>query len=688
MKISTSVLALCCLLVQVLGVALFLRGFFPVPVRSQAQKSSRAESPTEPVVPGAVSNWTNLPLPLFKKVVILLIDALRQDFVFGPKGKEHMPYVTQLLERGPAHKFIAKAMAPTVTMPRIKALMTGSIPGFIDVVMNLNSPELLDDNLIWQAKQAGKRIVFYGDDTWIRLFPKHFVEFDGTTSFFVSDYTEVDNNVTRHLDDILNRNDWDILILHYLGLDHIGHLTGPHSDMVGPKLTEMDSVLKKIHVALMSKKEEDASFPNLIALCGDHGMSESGSHGGSSEEEVHTALVLISSVFETKSDSSKLPEVIQQTDLLPTLAIGLGLPISRNNLGMLLPQIVEHKSMREQLRFFHLNAHQLCMLLRENLEAFDKDAGVEQFKKAEKSHGNWIKLYLEGNASETLTNLGRKVLRQYLEALKKLSFSLGKQIAEYDIYSMSIGVIITLEIFFLLLLSIPKALCSRAEFDIPMSSPIFSLMFYMMFLVLSAIHVIVCTSAENICFFCSLSWLIALGIMMFISALCCILLTTLGIMMPKSSSPNKKLDAGLSTWSELDLLLLIGTLGHVLSMGASSFVEEEHQTWYFLTNTLCLALAQEMCRKYFLVRKKHLPDSTQEEDDKNESVCMNEIYDTHKEMKEQTLSILSKFAKDHEKFIALSSPWAILVFCRLLRTLNQTGIQWLHRPDFGHWLTR
>lgn len=73
----------------------------------------------------------------------------------------------------------------------LQAITTGSIPGFIDVVMNLNSPALLEDNLIWQAKTAGKKIIFYGDDTWIRLFPKHFMEQDGTTSFFVSDYTEV-----------------------------------------------------------------------------------------------------------------------------------------------------------------------------------------------------------------------------------------------------------------------------------------------------------------------------------------------------------------------------------------------------------------------------------------------------------------------------------------------------------------
>ena len=40
-------------------------------------------------------------------------------------------------------------------------------------------------------KTAGKKIVFYGDDTWIKLFPGHFLRTDGTTSFFVTDYTEV-----------------------------------------------------------------------------------------------------------------------------------------------------------------------------------------------------------------------------------------------------------------------------------------------------------------------------------------------------------------------------------------------------------------------------------------------------------------------------------------------------------------
>jgi ethanolaminephosphotransferase len=37
----------------------------------------------------------------------------------------------------------------------------------------------------------------------------------------------VDNNVTRHISEELKSNDWNTMVLHYLGLDHIGHKGGP-----------------------------------------------------------------------------------------------------------------------------------------------------------------------------------------------------------------------------------------------------------------------------------------------------------------------------------------------------------------------------------------------------------------------------------------------------------------------------
>ncbi|VFV41691.1 gpi ethanolamine phosphate [Lynx pardinus] len=526
----------------------------------------------------------------------MLIDALRDDFVFGSKGVKFMPYTTYLVEKGASHSFVAEAKPPTVTMPRIKALMTGSLPGFIDVVRNLNSPALLEDNVITQAKAAGKRMIFYGDETWVKLFPQHFVEYDGTTSFFVSDYTEVDDNVTRHLDKVLKRGDWDVLILHYLGLDHIGHISGPSSPLIGHKLSEMDNILMKIHTSLLSEERENLS-PNLLVLCGDHGMSETGSHGASSMEEVNTPLILISSAFERKPGDIRHPKHVQQTDLAATLAIGLGLPIPENSVGSLLFPSIEGRPVREQLRFLHLNAVQLSKLLQENVPSYKKEPGFEQFKMAERLHGNWIRLYLEENTSEVLFNLGTKVRRQYLDALRTLSLSLSRQVAQYDIYSMLVGTVMVLE---------------------------------------------------------------------------------------NPAHPN-------SRWSELDVVILLGTMGHVLSLGASSFIEEEHQTWYFLVNTLCLALCHEIYRNCFLGDDcEPWRCSHGERGFVNTAPALQDGSIGHDELEPHRASkspTSLNTLRGWEKWMAMASPWVILTCCRLLRSLNQTGVQWAHRPDLGHWLT-
>jgi len=69
-------------------------------------------------------------------------------------------------------------------------------------------------------------MVTLGDETWLRLSLSLFMREDGVSSFYVKDTVEVDRNVTRHVEDELFATDWELLILHYLGLDHIGHTGG------------------------------------------------------------------------------------------------------------------------------------------------------------------------------------------------------------------------------------------------------------------------------------------------------------------------------------------------------------------------------------------------------------------------------------------------------------------------------
>lgn len=84
----------------------------------------------------------------------------------------------------------------------------------------------------------------------------------------------------------------------------------------------------------------------------------------------------------------------------------------------------------------------ICVLF---LSSLTED-GYELFRVAEKSHGSWMKLYMDGNTSEVLGNMGKKVLKQYLEALKAMSSALSKQLGKYDMYSMIMGMILVLQV--------------------------------------------------------------------------------------------------------------------------------------------------------------------------------------------------------------------------------------------------
>lgn len=97
-----------------------------------------------------------------------------------------------LIRSGAAVPFTAHASSPTITMPRIKAITTGSIPSFLDVILNFAESDTTSslanqDTWLTQLKsKPGGKLIMYGDDTWLKLFPDTFSRADGTSSFFVS----------------------------------------------------------------------------------------------------------------------------------------------------------------------------------------------------------------------------------------------------------------------------------------------------------------------------------------------------------------------------------------------------------------------------------------------------------------------------------------------------------------------
>ncbi|CEL01568.1 Putative Gpi ethanolamine phosphate transferase [Aspergillus calidoustus] len=311
----------------------------------------------------------NAPPKIFNKVVFMVVDALRSDFVYS--NNSGFLFTQSLIRSGAAVPFTAYAGSPTVTMPRLKAITTGSVPSFLDVILNIaesdtSSTLAHQDTWLAQIKAKNERLIMYGDDTWLKLFPGMFSRADGTTSFFVSDFTEVDANVTRHVPSELARNDWSALIMHYLGLDHIGHKAGPQSSYMIPKQHEMDSIVTQVYQAM----EQEAHLQStLFVLCGDHGMNDAGNHGGSSAGETSPALLFISPRFQGLGTGRRSPvdasrdlqyyRVVDQTDITPTLAGLLGLPIPLNSLGVFIPEFLD---------MWHLGSDRLNLLLENSMQ--------------------------------------------------------------------------------------------------------------------------------------------------------------------------------------------------------------------------------------------------------------------------------------------------------------------------------
>lgn len=66
----------------------------------------------------------------------------------------------------------------------------------------------------------------------------------------VSSAIQGDKNITKVVFSEVKKDDWKMLILHFLGLDHIGHVEGPKSKKVAPKLQEMDAIIAHIHYGM------------------------------------------------------------------------------------------------------------------------------------------------------------------------------------------------------------------------------------------------------------------------------------------------------------------------------------------------------------------------------------------------------------------------------------------------------
>ncbi|KAI8886373.1 alkaline phosphatase-like protein, partial [Backusella circina FSU 941] len=271
-------------------------------------------------------------------------------------------------------------------MQRVKGLMTGSLPTFIDAGSNFASSAVTEDQLLYHIRKKFEQLYLFGDDTWVNLFPDAFdpqrtFESD---SFKMLDLDSVDDLIESNLWPLLaSDKEWNVLIAHFLGVDHCGHTHGPSHPNMARKLSQMNGILTR----LLEYVDQDT----LLVVMGDHGMSVEGDHGGESVEELMSSLFLYSKrpltlshsntedahffkefyqrIHQTRTsilgydiasissrldfDASAYP-IVSQIHLVPTLAYLLQVPIPFGNLGAVIPDVLYSANTDRQSRLWHM----------------------------------------------------------------------------------------------------------------------------------------------------------------------------------------------------------------------------------------------------------------------------------------------------------------------------------------------
>ncbi|GMH19752.1 hypothetical protein Nepgr_021593 [Nepenthes gracilis] len=298
------------------------------------------------------------------RLVIIVLDALRYDFVapstfFKDKKPwmDKLPVLQKLASEPGLSSRIFKAIAdpPTTSLQRLKGLTTGGLPTFIDVGNSFGAPAIVEDNLIQQLVQSGKRVVMMGDDTWLQLFPHHFEKSFPYPSFNVKDLDTVDNGCIEHLLPSLYEENWDVLIAHFLGVDHAGHIFGVNTIPMIQKLEQYNNILEKVVEALKAQSGPGGLHENTFLLVmGDHGQTLNGDHGGGSPEEVETSIFAMSfkeyrfalpseldvSACGVNLDGKKICiSYLEQVDFAVTVSAMLGVPFPFGSIGRVNPRL-------------------------------------------------------------------------------------------------------------------------------------------------------------------------------------------------------------------------------------------------------------------------------------------------------------------------------------------------------------
>ena len=209
--------------------------------------------------------------PLTRRVVFVLIDALREDTSLKP---DVMPFLNEL--RGRAVFATIHSRPPSYSEPGYSTLLTGAWPDVSDgPTINLDYAEIptwTQDDSVSAAKRAGLKTAVSGYNWFEKLIPQAAVD----ASFYTpGEDAAADRAVVDAALAVVKADYHQFVLIHIDQVDYAGHHEGgpADADWDAAVLVVPDVLLAEIVASLDLNKD-------TIFVASDHGQIDRGGHGG------------------------------------------------------------------------------------------------------------------------------------------------------------------------------------------------------------------------------------------------------------------------------------------------------------------------------------------------------------------------------------------------------------------------
>uniref|UniRef100_A0AC35G6A4 GPI ethanolamine phosphate transferase 1 n=1 Tax=Panagrolaimus sp. PS1159 TaxID=55785 RepID=A0AC35G6A4_9BILA len=292
---------------------------------------------TSPLVKGANPHPITKGSAIAKRVVVFSADGLRSTAFFS--NPEKSPFLHDIIRNGKGVWGISKSHVPTESRPGHVAMFAGFYEDVSAVTLGWKHNPVKFDSVFNQSRFS----YMWGSPDILPMFShelqhtKAEMYTHDEEDFASADAASLDRWVFEKVKDFFRNasnekiklyEDRQIFFMHLLGLDTNGHGFKPYSKQYIDNIATVDYGIEQISKLFYEYFGDNST---AFIFTADHGMTDWGSHGSGTDDEILTPFVAWGSGIQ----GTVVKQIINQVDIAPFISALIGIAVPMNSVGVL-----------------------------------------------------------------------------------------------------------------------------------------------------------------------------------------------------------------------------------------------------------------------------------------------------------------------------------------------------------------